>query len=57
MIGKFEARCAEVPLPILKKLKQNTFIANMVQVAKEFNLHVFWKEEDKKTPALKLPWK
>lgn len=47
----------EIPLPVLKRLKQNTFIANMVAVAKEFNLCVFWRKEDKNSPALKLPWR
>ena len=57
MMGKFESRCAEIPLPILTKLKQNAFIANMVKVAKALNLHVSWKDADKKkkkkTPVLR----
>ena len=52
-----ENRIVEIPLPVLKRLKQNAFIANMVAVAKEFNLCVSWRKEDKNSLALKLPWR
>lgn len=46
-----------LPLEVVKKMKQSAFIANMVSVAKEFNLHVFWREKDKKHQILKMPWR
>lgn len=52
-----KAKCGEIPLPILKSLLQDEFVANMVAVAKEFNLCVFWRKEDKDRPALRMPWR
>lgn len=46
-----------LPLGVVKKMKQSAFIANIFSVAKEFNLHVFWREEDKKHQLLRMPWR
>ena len=46
-----------LPLEVVKKMKQSAFIANIFSVAEEFNLHVFWREEDKKHQLLRMPWR
>ena len=46
-----------LPLEVVKKMKQSAFIANIFSVAKEFNLHVFWREEDKKHQLMSMPWR
>lgn len=38
-------------------IKHDNFLRNMQAVAKEFNLHVFWNDNDKKSAALAMPWK
>lgn len=46
-----------LPLEVVKKMEWSAFIANMIAVAKEFNLHVFWSKEDKKHQLLRIPWR
>ncbi len=46
-----------LPPNVERKMKQTAFISNMLAVAKEFNLYVFWRESDKKNPVLKMPWR
>lgn len=46
-----------LPLEVVKEMKQSAFIANMVAFAKEFNLKVFWRKEDKKHQLLRMPWR
>lgn len=46
-----------LPPEMERAIKQTEFINNMLAVAKEFHLYVFWRESDKKNPVLKLPWK
>ena len=57
MQGKFSKSMAPIPPEVERKIKRTAFITNMIAVAREFNLHVFWREEDKKNQAIKMPWR
>lgn len=57
MQGKFSKSMAPIPPEVERNIKRTAFITNMIAVAREFNLHVFWREEDKKNQALKMPWR
>lgn len=46
-----------MPPEMERAIKHDNFLRNMQAVAKEFNLHVFWNDNDKKSTALAMPWK
>ena len=46
-----------MPPEMERAIKHDNFLRNMQAVAKEFNLHVFWNDTDKKSAALAMPWK